>query len=276
MTFIQNQSPPTLRRKQRISNFRCSHTRRTHCTEEGTPGLLLQRDDQTPIPRNRGPRISYSNRDRFITGRDSTDYAGSYHRVSKIPATLSKFELYYRTRDISVDPFSPNRRKRSRNAVEARGNSNIYRLRAPQYSPSFVHGNDAPPTPSRIMSNDTRRSSFGNFWNIGGRIVSGPGFSRAISTGSGPLLASGTTSPMHTPPFLDQDTEEDYNQDYSSRLSFALDIDHARRILRHMKTEPPPAWASEKNVQPFGWKNTAWSRGNDFNGEDFQPAKLLS
>jgi hypothetical protein len=80
---------------------------------------------------------------------------------------------------------------------------------------------------------------------------------QGIPSGSGRLLASGTTAPLHTASFLDEATHDDKVVAHERRLALALDIDQASRILMHniiAKEAPNP------EQSPLIWTNGAWTR----------------
>ncbi|EXJ54677.1 hypothetical protein A1O7_10018 [Cladophialophora yegresii CBS 114405] len=143
----------------------------------------------------------------------------------------------------------------TRSALNAR---NAYNLRPPQYVPSFVHGRDA--TPAHIdgrIATRTLRQISGGFWTVGGPLSLQLSQLQGIPSGSGRLLASGTTAPLHTASFLDEATHDDKVVAHERRLALALDIDQASRVLMH---NIMPGQALTHQHSPFVWTNGAWTR----------------
>lgn len=122
-----------------------------------------------------------------------------------------------------------------------------------------MHGRDT--TPAHIdprVANRSLRQISGGFWTVGGRLVVQLGQIQGIPSGSGGLLASGTTAPLHTASFLDQASHDDKVLAHERRLALALDIDQASRILLQTTTVNDETVHSDRS--PIVWEDGAWVR----------------
>lgn len=122
-----------------------------------------------------------------------------------------------------------------------------------------MHGRDTTPAhiDSRVANRPLRQISSG-FWTVGGRVVVQLGQIQGIPSGSGGLLASGTTAPLHTASFLDQATHDDKVLAQERRLALALSIDQASRIL--LQTITPKDESVHSDRGPIVWEDGAWVR----------------
>ncbi|RVX66093.1 hypothetical protein B0A52_10027 [Exophiala mesophila] len=214
-------------------------------------------------------RASFASPDRFIPQRSIYVEKRSSYQTSHPPVLLPHREQYHRQRDTTLSPFRSVSGTRSRDLVRQRRSQNVYDLRPPHYTPSFIHGNDTTPAhvDANTASQDLRQPSVG-FWTVGGRLSAQTGQLQGITSASAELLVSGSTAPLHAANFLDRPTREDKVNDHERRLALALDIDPATRILLQFhdhkaRTIVLPAHS------PFVWADTAWKR-------QFDPHSLAS
>ncbi len=148
----------------------------------------------------------FSSPDRFLAPRAGSIERESVFRASKSPHSLSPREKHSRQRDQNVDPFHSTSSSRSRDAIRIRRPSPSGRQRPPHFTPSFVHGHDASPSPidANQPPNTSRQVSAGAVWNVGGSIIAQGGPRPGVHDGHSGLLASGTNGPIHTAHFLDR------------------------------------------------------------------------
>lgn len=90
---------------------------------------------------------------------------------------------------------------------------------------------------------------------------------QAITSGTGGLLASGTTAPLHTASFLDQPTSDDKIVEHERRLALALDIDQTNRVLIQNHTSRENGSRLLPHHSPFVWRDSRWTRTVDVLGE---------
>ncbi|KAI1613319.1 WD40-repeat-containing domain protein [Exophiala viscosa] len=146
-------------------------------------------------------------------------------------------------------------------SARQRQHHNVYNLRPPHYTPSFVHGTDAsPPRIDGRLATTSLRQVSGGFWTVGGQLTVQLGQLQAVPSGNGGLIASGTTAPLHTASFLDQPTLDDKVVEHERRLALALDIDQTNRVLlqNHVNRENGPH--SLPQHSPFVWRDSRWTR----------------
>lgn len=209
-------------------------------------------------------RNCFSSPDRFLSPRTESIERESIFRVSKSPQSLSPRERNTRRRDPSTDPFQSTSPSRSKNAVRTRHSSPGSRQRPPHFTPSFVHGHGASPSPVDVDdSPDTpRQISIGGVWNVGGSNIARGGPRQGIPDGHGRLLASGTNGLLHTAHFLDRNSPNHHVQQHEDRLALALDIDQASRVLTSHARPPLIKSASSDSVpcRPILWRNNSWAR----------------
>lgn len=95
---------------------------------------------------------------------------------------------------------------------------------------------------------------------MGGQLTIQLGQLQGITSATGGLIASGTTAPLHTASFLDQDTDADQTVGHERRLALALDIDQASRIL--LQTSQPGETMPDLAQKPrrFDWRDSSWTR----------------
>ena len=139
---------------------------------------------------------------------------------------------------------------------------NVYGLRTPHYTPSFVNGVDAAPfaMDAGLGTQAARQLSWGGFWTVGGRGATQLGQLHAVQAGSSSMLASGTNAPMHTPTFLDTPTKDDMIRAHEGRLALAMDIDQASKVLHY--ASPTTQEAQSPMISPAGtrWRDNTWTR----------------
>lgn len=151
-------------------------------------------------------------------------------RTSVSPESLTPQERYVRQRDESRDLFStPTKIKpKVKHQVTANGNGML----APHFVPSFVHTQDhTPPQRSPQGPRNVRYISIGSAWAVGGRVAAVPTQLQGIETGTGEVLASGTTAPLVDAAFAKVEAPDAKLKAHESRLALALDIDQAKRVL---------------------------------------------
>jgi hypothetical protein len=201
----------------------------------------------------------FTSPDRYIPRRPEADPSSSPFRLSKPPSTLRGRELYTRSRDSTRDPFRSTS-DRSNEIARRRNAANVFGLRTPHYTPSFVNDVDASPFPfdSRHHAS-TRHPSWGGFWTAGGRGPPHVGQLRAVQFGPSELLASGTNAPMHTPPFLDVPTADDKIRAHENRLALALGIDVASRVLDYAPRNVQSFTTPPASISGMKWRDGEWT-----------------
>ncbi|ERF70498.1 hypothetical protein EPUS_07355 [Endocarpon pusillum Z07020] len=206
----------------------------------------------------------FSSPDRFLASRAGSTERESVFRASKSPHNLSPREKHSRQRDPNADPFHLTSPSRSRAAIRIRRSSPGGRQRPPHFTPSFVHGHDASPSPidANPSPNTSRQISAGAVWNVGGPSIAQGGPRPSVHDGHGGLLASGTNSPIHIAHFLDRNDSNCDVQQHENRLALALDIDQASRVLNSISRPPllESAMIDAPQRLPFTWKNSSWAR----------------
>ena len=213
---------------------------------------------------SRKARHCFSSPDRFLSPRAESTERESIFRVSKSPQSLSPRERNTRQRDPGADPFQPTSPSRSTNAVRLQHSSPSGRQQPPHFTPSFIHGHGASPSPVDVDdSPDTpRQISVGAVWNVGGSNIARRGPRAGVPDGRGRLLASGTNGLLHTAHFLDRNSPNKDVQQHEDRLALALDIDQASRVLGSNARPPLMKSASTDSspCTPFLWRNNSWAR----------------
>ena len=199
--------------------------------------------------------------DRYIPQRPSGGRASPNVHTSKSPDALRGRELYTRSRNTAVDPFRTISESRSANVVRRRIAGDTIGIRVLHYTPSFVNGTDAGVVEAnpRAGTQTRRQPSWGGFWTVGGRGGAQFGQLHGVPTAAGGLLASGTSAPLHCPPFLDEPTRDDKTRAHESRLALALDIDQAARILNPTPLPSPPVGLRNSSQRPFPWNDGTWT-----------------
>lgn len=233
---------------------------------QSTSQLAFEDHPSQAFPRRPGSSVRsrkhFASPDRFIPQRPLHVDKRSTYQTSKPPVLLQGRERNTRKRDDTVNPFRSISETRSRNLSRQRQSQNVYNLRPPHYIPSFVHGRDVTPghVEERIATEPLlRRISIG-FWAVGGRLSVQVGQLQGIISGTGGLLASGTTAPMHTAAFLDQASLDDKIVAHERRVALALDIDQSSRILLPNSGAESPAVSLRPDHTPFIWKDSAWTQ----------------
>lgn len=198
--------------------------------------------------------------DRFIPPRAFADPPSTPFRVCKNPKRLSPDEKLLRRRLPSADPFLPTRRRRANTAPRPR----VY---SPHYGPHLVNDSAIAGSLSSQESGDpARQVSLGAVWNVGGTSVALNKSSLAIPDGTGGLLSSGTTAPMHTAKFYPKRALVYGPEKHESRIALALDIDPASRLLNTCNLSPSPEFTPSpsspdyERFSPFVWKDSAWKK----------------
>ena len=207
----------------------------------------------------------FSSPDRFITPRSSPFSQDSPFRSSKDSHSLSSIEKYNRTRDYNQDPFRTHNASRSRQAIRRISR----RTNAPHFVPHFVIEGDQNELSrdARDNFNIQRQVSAGGVWNVGGPSPVYAGPLPAVEDGRGGLLGSGTTAPLHVAHFLDQQTPDEDIERHRSRLSVAMDIDEAQRVLAFTssQTSRPLRVPSGSRNSPHIWRDGSWMREGAIN-----------
>lgn len=198
--------------------------------------------------------------DRFIPLRAFADPPSTPFRVCKNPKRLSPDEKFLRRRSPRADPFLPTRRRRANTVPRPR----VY---SSHYGPHLVNDSAIAGSLNSQESGDAARQvSLGAVWNVGGTSVALNKSSLAIPDGTGGLLSSGTTAPMHTAKFFPQRALVDELEKHESRIALALDIDPASKLLNTCnlspspKSTPSPSSPDYERFSPFVWKDSAWKK----------------
>lgn len=213
-------------------------------------------------PPGRGSRSPVSP-DRFIPLREFDDPPSTPFRVCKNPKRLSPDEKLLRRRLPRADPFLPARRR-----AMTVPKPNSQRVHSPHYGPRLVNDSSTVGSVSSQPSGDvTRQVSHGCVWNVGGKSAALAKPSLGIPDGTGGLLSSGTTAPMHTAEFFPQRALSEEPEKHESRIALALNIDPASRLLNTCQlspsspdSTPSPSSPDYERFSPFVWKDSAWKR----------------
>lgn len=215
-------------------------------------------------------RMRFTSPDRYIPQRPLGGQASPNVHTSKPPSALYNREIYTRSRDASVDPFGSASESRSATVIRRRIAGDTLGIRVPHYTPSFVNGTDAGLVEGnpRASAQNLRQPSWGGFWTVGGRGGAQFGQLHGVPTASGGLLASGTSAPLHCPPFLDEPTQEDKTKAHESRLALALDIDQAARILSPTPSSSPSAGLQDSGERSSQWNDGTWTRRQPPRGDN--------
>ena len=208
-------------------------------------------------------RSHFSSPDRFLSPRPSPLSQDSPYHSSKSPSTLSPREKHTRERDHSQDPFRSPSASRSRQII--RQSSVSRRSNAPHFVPHFVQDNEHPEITREGNGNldIRRRVSAGGVWNVGGNTATFSGPTPAVDNGHGGLVSSGSNAPLYVAHFLDRETSSQDSERHRSRISLALDIDEANRILRSTRmpqVTPPLTGHDSSRYSPLTWQNGLWMR----------------
>ncbi|KIW13964.1 hypothetical protein PV08_06745 [Exophiala spinifera] len=185
----------------------------------------------------------------------------SSYQISKPTALLEGRERDERRRDELIDPFRSVSEARSRSLARQRQRHNAYNLRPPHHTPLFVHHSDGSSSlPDGQGGLESLRRVSGGFWTVGGQLTAQLGQLEGVTSATGGLIASGTTAPLHTASFLDQDTDADQTVGHERRLALALDIDQASRIL--LQASPLGKIIQDLTQKPrkFDWRDSSWTR----------------
>ena len=207
-------------------------------------------------------KARFASPDRFIPQRPLHVDTRQSYQATKPPVLLQGRERNDRRRDNTINPFRSVSESRSQSITRQRNAHNAYNLRPPHYVPAFVYGRDA--TLAHVDATPaarTLRQISDGFWTVGGRLSLQHGQLHGIPSGSGGLLASGTTAPLHTAAFLDQATPDDKVLAHERRLALALNIDQASRVLLQSITRNVPISHPSLERSPFDWRDGNWTRG---------------
>lgn len=209
--------------------------------QKSSPSEQHQRRSPRVLQRPPHPLGENSKKDRFITDHNSFDPFSSPIRYNKSPDQLSPTEKLFRQRDRHVNPFSP-RKVRSMNRQIQRDYT-ARRVRSPQ-------------TDFHLVSQALSRSTIFNQSNVFG----------PSDVGESPNTARNYASaaPSYVAKFL-EDTllVDDDGGMYEARVSFALDIDLAKRVLM---CQASPNRAGARTSSPCGehlhmaWEDNAWKQ----------------
>ncbi|KAI5251654.1 WD40 repeat-like protein [Aureobasidium subglaciale] len=111
-----------------------------------------------------------------------------------------------------------------------------------------------------------REFSQGAVWNVGGSSPASPDDGvRSTSDGRGGQITSGTNAPMFRSDFLKSvHDESDHIQIHGKRLSAAMDLDQASRVLNHGHGLPTPVSSPDSDAggafSPILWRDTEWTK----------------
>ena len=257
---------PSIRKRPRISDLQ-QHASTSRIPNEKHPAQLSN-PPLTPPPKRRcasanaaiRARSQFASPDRYIPQRPDLAHDNPSYRTSKPPSELRGLEKYTRSRDTTQNPFR-SISDRSAEMARRRNNDNIYGLRPPHYTPSFVNGVDAAPfaVDARLGAQAVRQLSWGGFWTVGGRGATQLGHLHAVQAGSSSMLASGTNAPMHTPTFLDTPTKDDMIKAHEGRLALAMDIDQASRVLQYAPPSTRDVQSPRLSLADMRWRDNTWS-----------------
>ncbi|KAK7978418.1 WD domain-containing protein [Apiospora saccharicola] len=161
--------------------------------------------------------------DRFVSAREIDTPLSDRYRTIKEPHELSAEERLTRTAGARTDPFRVPPRPdylALRDRRTSRSDGHSQRPRSTVLALSSSNG----------ASDIERQVSAGSVWTIGGMPPSGGGM--AVDTGRGLLLESGTNATLFRAPFASgRPKSSDENERHEARLTQALDINRAQRVL---------------------------------------------
>lgn len=213
-------------------------------------------------------RLAKSSPDRFIPVRRKSQDLGKTYRLSKSPERLTPQERLFRHHSSSPNPFGSLRPPRMRNQRqgllidESPSPVNSGRSRT-------IGSTNVTALPQEPLSSQNRQISAGAVWNVGGGVNIQTPFSgpiRAVSNGRGGFLSSGSNAPMFASQFLDDLPPDQNMEGIESRLSAALDIDQASRVLNFAPCEVQPRSVTTgsiglKRKSPYIEPRTVWKEG---------------
>jgi hypothetical protein len=223
--------------------------------QKSSPSDRHQRRSPRVLQRPPHPLGGNSKKDRFITDHNSFDPFSSPIRYNKSPDQLSPTEKLFRQRDRHVNPFSP--RKVRSMSRQTRRDCTAHRVRSPQ-------------TDFHLVSQALSRSTIFNQSNI----AFGPS-----GVGESPNTARSYASaaPSYVAKFLeDALLVDDDGGMYEARVSFALDIDLAKRVLM-CQTLPNRAGLAQTSSPcdehlHMAWEDNAWKQ---VGGLDRKPMSIF-
>ncbi|RMD41260.1 hypothetical protein DV735_g3848, partial [Chaetothyriales sp. CBS 134920] len=179
------------------------------------------------------PDMTFTVPDRYISMRTEAGQKRDAYHTSKAPSSLRGRELYERSRPDTSDPFTSTPESRSTQFIRRQRTVDMYQLRPPHHTPSFIYSPDAGSVAHdpRPGAESLRQLSWSGFWTVGGSMASYFGQLQAVDVGGNITLASGTNATMHTPAFLDTPSRDDKVRAQERRLALALNLDPAARVL---------------------------------------------
>jgi hypothetical protein len=214
-------------------------------------------------------RVSYNrlqSPDRFLPDRQFQDTVTESFRLSEWP-TQQPARAGFARRPQSNSPFRP-----ANNTIvpitPPRRDSSLPRVFSPRHLPrhistSVLEMGYAQTVPSRIPQPSGV---------TGGQLVIRTDPSVAIPDGRGGYLGSGTVAPMHIAGFSAPQTPERDLREHEMRISLALDVDRASRVLNFSSLTPPSSPGSDvrspaEHEHCPTWKDNAWTTGGDMTGK---------
>ncbi|KAL1973292.1 hypothetical protein VTN31DRAFT_5927 [Thermomyces dupontii] len=213
-------------------------------------------------------------RDRFIPKRELTDSMVTTFRVSIHPELLTPMEKLHRQRDKRKDPFQG---RRPRTVISGREYHNQQRILSTHPVPHLLDH-------SALSDGDgirigTRQISAGAVWNVGGASAAQGTRLLGVPDGAGGFCKSGSMAPLHVALFFTRPSPSEEQDMNESRLTLALDIDQAQRLLQipersklHDST-PPASSPRYEMCCPLTWKDNAWKRSELIAGKwNIEPA----
>ncbi|RMZ91629.1 hypothetical protein DV736_g1121, partial [Chaetothyriales sp. CBS 134916] len=251
----------TIRKRPRISDLQ-RHVSSSNVADEHQRAPKADKLP-SPSPKRRclgaNPDIAFTMPDRYIPRRTELGEKRDAYRTSKAPSSLRGRELYARSRPDMADPFTSTHKSRSTQIVRRQRALNMYQLRPPHHTPSFVYGIDAGPLTlePRPGAESLRQLSWSGVWTVGGSMASYFGQLQAVDGGGSISLASGTNATMHTPAFLETLSRDDKVRAQERRLALALNLDQAARVLdvkpRIAAERAPVVGSAAVRWQHGGW-----------------------
>lgn len=210
--------------------------------------------------------------DRFIPRRTTNGTSVTTYHVGKFPQRLTPKEKLLRKRDQGENPFT---RRRSRAIRSVRSASFQEVIRIPHLSPHLI---DDPVLTGGHASGRVkfRQVSGGSIWKVGGAYAATEGPWLGISDGMGGYSRSGMTATMHVARFFNKPSPSEESEMNESRLTFALGLDPAHRLLnfgellRSTDINICPSSPQYEKCFPLTWKDNSWKRA------ELLPSKLFS
>ncbi|KAL1995801.1 hypothetical protein VTN49DRAFT_667 [Thermomyces lanuginosus] len=224
---------------------------------QGTPAYAVRRRQNV----GHQPAQSTSSRDRFIPKRELTDSMVATFRVGIHPELLTPMEKLHRQRDKRKDPFQ---RRRPRTVMSTRAYYSQQRVISPHSAPHLL---DHPAlSDGDELRIGARQISAGAVWNVGGASAAQGTRLLGVPDGAGGFCKSGSMAPFHVAQFLNRPSPSEEQEMNESRLTLALDIDQARRLLkipersRLLDSTPSASSPRYEMCCPLTWKDNTWKR----------------